>query len=443
MNKLSIIIKREYLRRVSKKSFIILTILMPFLMAGIILVPLLMSRIKSAEVRTVAIVDNTGKYQSLFTDTDEYHFINSPSTLDEYRQQPDKSLFALLSITGDLLSNPQAAAIYSEKQIPDGLSSIINNTIRKSLEDEKLASYNIPNIKEIIKESRINFRVTTIKLEAGGTEKTSSNDVAKIAGFIFTIVIYMFILIYGAMVMSGVHEEKTNRIVEIMVSSVRPFDLMMGKIIGIALVGLTQLFLWGIMITALIIGSQVFFSGGIDSAAIQQQAAAMQTPNMASPMAVDIQQMSETDLFFQTLSTINLTEIAIYFVLYFIGGYLMFAALFAAIGASVNQQEDTQQFMMPITILLVFALYAGIYSVDNPDGPLALWCSFIPISSPIVMMMRLPFDIPLWQKLLSIVILYASAIGVVWFSAKIYRVGILMYGKKPTIKEIIKWIKYK
>ncbi|MDR0538808.1 MAG: ABC transporter permease [Tannerellaceae bacterium] len=443
MNKLSIIIKREYLRRVSKKSFILLTLLMPFLFAATIFFPLMMSRIKSTDTRTVAIIDTTGKYAPLFTDTDTYKFINSPQTLEDYRNAHDKAVFAILSITSDLLNNPNAAALYSEKQIPADLSTLVDNTLRKYVQDEKLATYNIPNIKEIIADSKVHINIQTIKWEADGAENISSTMIAKLVGFAFTLIIYMFIVIYGAMVMNGVQEEKTNRIVEIMVSSVRPFDLMMGKIVGIALVGLTQAFIWATMAGALLVGANLITAPAIDPAAIQQSAAAINQTGIQPAVAIDMQQASETAQFLQTLNTINLTEITVCFILYFIGGYLLFAALFAAIGAAINQPEDSQQFMMPIMLLLLFSLYAGMYSLDNPDGPLAAWCSFIPITSPVVMMMRLPFDVPLWQQIISIVTLYATAIGITWLSAKIYRVGILMYGKKPTVKELIKWIKYK
>jgi ABC-2 type transport system permease protein len=437
MSKLSIVIKREYLRRVSKKTFIILTFLMPFLMVGMVALPLWMSRIKSSYVRTVAVIDATSKYKSLFNDTKTYRFVNSDKSLDEYRNSSDKSLFAILSITGDLLQNPRAAAMYSEKQIPTELSSIVDNILTRYLEDEKLASFHVPNIKEIIAESKVDFNIQTFKWEEGGRETKSSAGIAMGVGFAFTMLIYMFIMIYGAMVMTGVQEEKNNRIVELMVSSVRPFDLMMGKIIGIACVGLTQIILWAVLLVGLFAGAQFVFGGGFDPSAIHQPVP------IASGMAIATPEIDPGVKIMNMISTINFGEIAFFFVLYFIGGYLLFAALFAAIGSAVNQAEDAQQFMMPITILLVFALYAGIYSMDNPDGPLAYWCSFIPITSPIVMMMRLPFEVPLWEKLLSVVMLYVTSTGIVWLSAKIYRVGILMYGKKPSFKEIAKWVKYK
>ncbi|MDR1937767.1 MAG: ABC transporter permease [Tannerellaceae bacterium] len=438
MSKTGIIIKREYLRRVTKKSFLLLTLLMPFLMAALVFVPLWLASIKSGELRTIAVIDATGKYASLFQDTETYRFINSDKALDNYRNASDKGIFAILSITGDLLQNPKAASLYSEKQIPVDLSRMVNQAITRKLENEKLSSFNIPNLKEIIAESKVDFSIQTIKWTEDGKESASSARIASITGMAFTIIIYMFIIMYGSMVMQGVQEEKTNRIVELMVSSVRPFDLMMGKIIGLAFVGLTQLFLWGVMTTFLIVAGMFVMGGGVDPSAIQQ---GMAMPNPA--MAAGAGQLQSSNEIYQIISAINFAEIGVFFVIYFIGGYLLYASVFAAIGSAVSQQEDTQQFMTPVMLLMVFALYAGIYSMENPDGPLAFWCSLIPLSSPVVMMMRLPFEVALWEKLLSVVLLYVTAFGMVWLSSKIYRIGILMYGKKPSLKEIAKWIRYK
>ncbi|MBV4227924.1 ABC transporter permease [Parabacteroides distasonis] len=438
MSKIGLIIKREYLRRVSKKSFILLTFLTPFLFAALVFVPLWLSSIKGDEVHTIAILDSTGKYAPLFEDTETYRFIHSDQSMDTYKQIPDKEIFAFLTITEDLLENPKAATLYSKKQIPGELSRLVNMTLKKQIESDKLATFNIPNLKEIIKESKINFNIQTIKWGDDGSEKQSSSVVASITGVIFTMLIYMFIMIYGAMVMQGVMEEKTNRIIEIMISSVKPFDLMMGKIIGIGFVGLTQVFLWAIMTLILITGGSFLVGGGIDNEMLQSGMALNANPNIAM---MSTQQPSNE--WIEMLGTINFAEIGILFVVYFIGGYLLYSSLFAAIGSAVDSQEDTQQFMLPVTLLLVFALYAGIYSMENPDGPLAFWCSMIPFTSPIVMMVRMPFEVPLWQIVLSVGLLYICSIGFTWLSAKIYRVGILMYGKKPSIKEMIKWLRYK
>lgn len=440
MSKTGLIIKREYLHRVSKKSFILLTFLTPFLFAALVFVPLWLSSIKSDTVKKVAVIDATGLYAPLFEDTDSYHFVKSDQTLENYKQSGDKEIFAFLNITGNLLQNPGDATIYSEKQIPEDLRRMIDNTLSKYLENEKLASFNIPNLKEIIKESQINFKVNTIKWGDDGSENRSSAPIASIVGMIFTFIVYMFIIMYGNMVMQSVSEEKTNRIVEVMISSVKPFNLMMGKIVGIGFVGLTQVFMWAILTTVLLGISQFVFFGGSPEVIAES---AMATQGMAGSGMISAVNAEPTSKIMEIMNTINFAEIGFFFILYFIGGYLLYGAIFAAIGSAVDTQEDTQQFMAPIVTFMAFALYAGIYSMQNPDGPLAFWCSMIPFTSPIVMMVRLPFEIPLWEKLLSIAILYISAIAIVWLSAKIYRVGILMYGKKPSIKEIIKWIKYK
>ncbi|MDR1202681.1 MAG: ABC transporter permease [Tannerellaceae bacterium] len=442
MNKIGIIIRREYLRRVSKKSFLLVTFLMPFMIAALAFVPLWLSSIRSDEVKTVAIMDTTGKYASLFEDTGNFRFINSDKSLDDYRNSENKEIIAFLNITGDLLQNPKAATLYSEKQIPGELSRLVNQTLSRELAEEKLASFDIPNLREIINESKINFSVQTIKWSADGSENASSSEVASTLGLVFTLIVYMFIVAYGSMVMQGVMEEKTNRIVELMISSVRPFDLMMGKIIGIAFVGLTQLFLWGIMTSALVAGGTFLLGGGAADISTIQQSMALSQGGMLMQPGMDMAAMQEANEWLGIIKSINFVEIGFFFILYFIGGYLLYAAIFAAIGSAIDQQEDTNQFLGPVMVFMVFALYAGIYSMDNPDGPLAFWCSMIPFTSPVVMMVRLPYDVPLWELLVSVAVLFATAIAITWLSAKIYRVGILMYGKKPSIKEMIKWVKY-
>jgi ABC-2 type transport system permease protein len=403
---------------------------MPFMGASLFFVPLWLSSIRSAEVKTVAIMDTTGKYASLFEDTENFRFINSDKSLDDYRNSENKEIVAFLNITDDLLQNPKAATLYSEKQLPGELSRLVNQTLAKELEEEKLASFNIPNLREIINESKVHFNVQTIKWGADGSENASSATVASILGLICTLVVYMFIIMYGSMVMQGVMEEKTNRIVELMISSVRPFDLMMGKIIGIAFVGLTQLFLWGVMTFALIAGGTFL------------QGMSLAEGSMLMQPGMDMAAMQETNEWLGIIHSINFVEIGVFFVLYFIGGYLLYASVFAAVGSAINQQEDANQFIAPIMVFMIFAVYAGVYSMDNPDGPLAFWCSMIPFTSPVVMMVRLPYDVPLWELFVSVAVLFVTAIAITWLSAKIYRVGILMYGKKPSIKEMIKWVKY-
>jgi ABC-2 type transport system permease protein len=443
MRKTGIITRREYLRRVNKKSFIILTLFAPLLFSALVFVPLWLSSIKATEVEEVIIIDRTQKYASLFKDTDGFKFIRieaaekaaaSAASTEEIKSR-HASAFAFLEITDDLLENPSAAALYSDKQIPMGLKREVNTILSRHLENEKRASFNIPNLDEIIRASRVNFDIQTVKWGKDGTATKSSTELSNLIGMAFTLLIYMFLMIYGTMVMQGVMEEKTSRIVEVMVSSVHPFDLMMGKITGIGLVGLTQLVIWCVLTMGLTgVGSLLtgvsIFGGTAEPASMQ--------PNMS----MSGEAVSMMTGFLSKLQSFNFLTIITCFVLYFIGGYLSYASLYAAIGSAIDNPEDAQQFMMPMMILLIFAIYAGLYSTNNPNGPLAFWCSLIPFTSPIVMMVRIPFDIPLWQILLSLALLYASAAGLIWTSAKIYRVGILMYGKKPTLKEIARWIRY-
>lgn len=243
------------------------------------------------------------------------------------------------------------------------------------------------------------------------------------------MLIYMFILMYGGMVMQAVQEEKKSRVVEVMVSSVKPVDLLIGKIVGVGLVGITQLVIWTVLTLVLFLGVSFVYNTP-EQAQLMAQAGSMGMGD------IDVNNIMES------IVSLNWVEIIIYFFVFFIGGYILYASLFAAIAAAVDSEEDTNQFMMPITILIVFAFFAGIYSIDNPDGPLAFWTSLFPFTAPIVMMVRIPFGIPFWQLLLSLVLLYGTFILVSIAAAKIYRVGILMYGKKPTFKEMMKWMKY-
>ena len=429
MSKIGIVIQREYTSRVRKKSFILLTFLMPVIFAALIFVPLLLSSIKDNNVKNIVIFDETGKYFSVFKDTDNYRFIEGGNNANITAQQKNKETYATLLIENDLLQNPAAITLFSNTQVTMEDKNVITRLLNDFLREEKLNSYNIPNLKEIIEDSKISIDLQTIKWDESGNEKISSSEMASGIGMIFTLIIYMFIFAYGMMVMQGVLEEKTNRIVEVIVSSVKPFQFMMGKIIGIGLVGLTQFFLWAVLV------------GIIDTVVGIALAVPHINPEMINT-AVASSDLSGAQKIFSMLASINIAEIISYFLLFFVGGYMIYASLFAAIGSMVNSQEDTQQFMLPVMLFILFAFYAGIYSMNNPNGPLAFWTSMIPFTSPIVMMMRLPFDVPLWEKLLSIALLFITVFLMVKLSAKIYRTGILMYGKKPDIKEIWKWLRY-
>ena len=425
MSKISLIIEREYLTRVQKKSFILMTILSPIIMVALVFAPIWLSKLSSDETRLIAIIDQTGLYKDIYHDTDEYHYTYTQGTLspDQMRVDGDESTmpYAYVIIKDNLLDNPQGMTIYSQKQITSSCELNITSQMEDYLKDEKLLSYNITDIKRIIDESDINLQVDTIRLEEDGAETQTSTEFVTIIGMAMTLIIYMFLMLYGGQVMSSVMQEKTNRIVEVMVSSVKPFELMIGKIVSIGLVGLAQLGIWIIFLVGIFLSAGAYFSfnGGVDPAQMSDMAAMTTTMNGV------------------------ITQLLVSFVFFFIGGYILYASLFAAIGSAVDNESDTQQFMVPITFIIIFALYAGIFSAENPDGPLAMWCSMIPFTSPIVMMVRIPFGVSTWELALSMVILYGSAIGLAWVAGRIYRVGILMYGKKPSYKEMIKWIRYK
>ena len=436
MSKIWIIIQREFMTRVKKKSFILLTILMPFIFAALIMVPLMLATIQGDEQKTVMVVDKTGRYVGSLKSTANYAFVPTADNKDEFYTE-DSEVEAVVQITADLAKNPKAVTIYSPREVKAELLSYVETCLGEQVRREKLSAYNIPELETIIADIQTDFHVATVKRNAEGDETSSNTYIAMTAGFIFTFLIYMFVMSYGGMVMQSVMEEKTNRIVELMVSSVKPFQLMMGKIVGVALVGFVQLLIWGVMLAVILSACSVAF--GWDMAAMSEAQGAMMTGVQAGMPAMDT---ADAEML-AALLNLPFAELGIMFVLYFVGGYLLYASFFAAVGASINAQEDSSQFIMPVVLIMVFGLYAAMYSVENTDGPLAFWASMFPLTSPIVMMVRIPFDVPLWQELLSLGLLYGTALLFVWVGARIYRVGILMYGKKPSLREMLKWLRYK
>lgn len=459
MSKIGLIIEREYLTRVKKKTFIILTILTPILMTALIAVPLLLSFIKSSEVREIAVSDSSGLYLNRLKSNDQYHFISAMESFESYKQKSkdNQGNYAYLVINGDLSKNTGQVTLYSQKQIEMELKGFISSQLENLVREDIIKSYHIPELKQIIDNAHAKITLNTVKWDKDGKEKESSSELAMIIGMICTTIIYIFIFAYGSMVMNGVIEEKTNRIVEVIVSSARPFDLMMGKIIGIALVGLTQVFLWIVLIGGSLGIAGIALNSNLSSENISQISSEMVKSQGIHPtdlntvQASDFQNIPESEQdsaldlngVYQMVSNINLAEICFWFILYFLGGYLLYASIFAAVGSAIDNQEDANQFVLPITMFVLFALYAGIYSASNPDGPLAMWCSMIPFTSPIVMMVRLPFGVPLWQLLVSYGLLVITFILTTKLASKIYRTGILMYGKKASYKELWKWLKYK
>lgn len=432
MNKILIIIQREFLKRVRTKGFIILTITMPFIMAALVFVPLWLSSIENDEQQKVAVIDPTGVYAKALKASKSFAFSAQPVITEEIRSE-DSPYDAVVAISGDLVKNNGKVTIYSHKEIPGNMLDYIQSKLNETVQKQKLEATGIAGLDKIIDDVQRDVNMKTVKWSKEGDEQASSTYVAIIVGGIFTLLIYIFVITYGGMVMQSVIEEKTNRIIELLVSSVKPFQLMMGKIIGVMLVGIAQMALWGVMLSIIMTVASVGF--GVSQA--QSIAAGQPMPSPTMNMSQDTQEL------LTAIVNLPYAEIGLMFIIMFVGGYLLYSSFFAATGASINEQEDANQFVVPITMITLFGLYAAMYSIENTDGPLAFWASLFPLTSPIVMMIRIPFGVPLWQELLSIALLYASAFLMIWIGGKIYRVGILMYGKKPSIKEIIKWMRYK
>lgn len=439
MNKLRLIIQHEYLTIVGKKSFIVMTLLIPFLIILIGCIPVLLAYINNNaddSITRIAIIDENGNYAGAFKNTANYRFevlsdVKSATPKDFYKhdgERPD----AYVVIPSDVLESQQAT-IYSENSIDSRTINYVTKCLNDTLMRAKIASIGDPDLETKIEESQVDARVTSIKVDENGEEQEQSAKVASILGMILSFLTYTFVLSYGAMIMNSVVEEKTNRIVEVIVSSCKPMELMMGKIIGVGLVGLTQFAIWVLLLG---IGGSVLGMFGMASAGATPDVGAM-TAGMEASAASG----SDISSIMSSIGSIPWFSLLGNFVIYFIGGYLLYASLFAGFGSAVDQASDSSQFTLPIIIIMMIALYAGIACIDNPSGPMAVWCSIIPFTSPVVMMVRLPFDVPWWQMLLSIVLLYGTAILCIWISARIYRTGILLYGKKRKFKEIIKWIK--
>ena len=433
-----LVVQREFMTRVRKKSFIILTILTPFLMAALVFVPFWLATIEDDDIKTVAVHDSTGRYAPLFKDDATWRFVPTHNPDDPAYYTDTTHVEAVVSIRADLAADPKAVTIYSHKEVSAGLLSYVENVLNDKVRRDKLAATGIEGIDQILADVQQDISVQTVKRDAEGTESSSSTAIAIAAGFLLTFFIYMFVMSYGAMVMQSVIEEKTSRIVEVMVSSIKPFQLMMGKIVGISLVGFVQLAIWGVMLSiSLVVCGSVF---GLSAAPAVPAVAGAD-----AQMAAMAQQAGggEAAEIMSALMGLPYAELGIMFVLYFVGGYLLYASFFAAVGASINAQEDSSQFIMPVVLIMVFGLYAAMYSAENTNGPLAFWASMFPLTSPIVMMVRIPFGVPWWEEVLSLGLLFATSVGFVWISARIYRVGILMYGKKPSIREMLKWVRWR
>lgn len=430
-NKILLIIGHEYRTRVMKLSFLLLTLLTPILFIGVSILPaLIMTSDTKDSAKTIVVIDKSGMYESAFTNDENYTFLFLDDDLQQaHADHPQVDGF--IYITGDLRDSIQTVSYYSEKQPNAEMLYRLSRQLSDYVNRQRIESYNIPHLKEIIDQSQQRVNINTVKWDKDGSEHITSADMTELLGLVSAMLIFLFVFMYGAQVMQGVAQEKSSRIMEVMISSVRPFELMMGKIIGIALVGLTQFMLW-VMIGA------IGFS--IAMPLVMPDVAELSLDTMAQ--MASSQDLSFLQELMMSLIGLDFVKIIVLFLLYFIGGYLLYASLFAAVGSAVDNETDAQQFTLPISIPIMISMYVAMHAMRSPDSALAFWCSLIPFTSPVVMLVRLPFDVAWWEIILSLVILYLSFIGSTWLSGKIYRTGVLMYGKKPSWKEIWKWIRY-
>ena len=436
MQKTWLIIKREFITRVRKRSFIIMTILGPILSAAIFILPAILATLPADE-RTVLVLDEAALLDfDKGSDDLQFRYL-PPAEFDfdkakEFFKKKDDYAFLHIPISegGDPDFIARNTALYRDGDISIGVENYIENKLENLLQKEKLKSQGVDP--QVLALSKTRVSIKTFNISAG-TATESLAPVKMGIGYVAGFLIYIFVFVYGAQVMRGVIEEKTSRIVEVMISSVRPFQLMAGKIFGLAAVALTQFFIW-VVFGAIFYALAVFFilRDKLDSANV----------------AASQNQMMDNDnelIFniFNTIEAINFPLIIGCFLFFFLFGYLLYAALFAAIGSAVDKESDTQQFMLPVSLPLIAAIVVLIRAIDAPDGPIAFWFSMFPLTSPIVMMARVPFNVPAWELALSMFILLATFVGMIWLAGRIYRTGILMYGKKPSLKEMVKWISYK
>ena len=434
MEHFSIITTREYLNKIANKSFIMMTLLLPIILAGLTFLLSFLSSVNNDSSKTISVVDNTGYiYQNLDSSDDIIYDLITDSSLDDAKEiSRNNSDYGLLYISD--FDTPQEIAESIVFISEDSPSLSIINRVESQLETI-LTNENFRLIGIDVNEVNSSTIYIDLFQESFDGEETTRIDglVKLIFGFFLGFLLYFFIFAYGSMIMMSVMEEKTNRIIEIIISSVKPFHLMTGKIIGVSLAALTQVLIWG---TMFFVFSYIFsFVFGISTS--------YNTGDLILSAEGNTELSSFTLEMISAFMNLPLTNIFIAFIMYFLGGYFLYASIFAAIGAAIDNQADAQQFMIPITLLVVIALYVGILTVpEDPNGIVAQIFSYFPFTSPIVMLMRIPNGVPIYEQIISLTILFSSVVFMIWIAAKVYRIGILIYGKKLTYGEIIKWLKY-
>ena len=438
MRNIGLIIMREFKERVYKKSFIITTLLMPLLMVVISVAPTLIMVFAKGETKNISVIDNSGIVAPRLESNEDVQFvtISDGDLQTELKKSLESEEFGLLYIGEDVVKNPNNVQLYTNSSSSMLIEDAITDQIEEIVEAERLKEYNISDLKQILDAIEVDISLTTFRND--NKEQTASSSAASsFIGIILGFVLYFFLVIYGSIVMQSIIEEKNSRILEVLVSTVRPFDMMMGKILGVASVALTQIAIWGVLL--IVISAAVIPAVMPDD--ILAGVEAVKAGADAAALATDVDMEAITALA-SIMDTGYIAQIVVLLLLFMMGGFLLYAAMYAAVGASVDQAQDAQQLTTPIMIPIIFAFILLTMVMNDPNSPVVVWSSMIPFTSPIVMMGRIPSGIPTWEIVTSLVLLYATFIVMVWLAGKIYRVGIFMHGKKPTFKELYKWLKY-
>ena len=453
--KLGIVIQREYLNKVKKKSFLLTTFGVPILFAAMYAVMIFIMLRNEGDSKRIAVIDNSGIVMSSLENSDRITFTQlsetDPDVVKNNLSDYDADILLYISPL-DSASKSVTATTYADKPMGMETAEFMERRINNAIEAYRIESYGIPDLEQIMADVQSNIHLTSYTVDDKGKETISQSEVYMILSMVLAMALYMFIAIFSGMVMSSVIEEKTSRVVEVLVSSVKSTELMFGKIIGVALVALTQFLLW-IILTVMIIGilggiiGMDKITGGVDQSQIEQ----IQEMSMTAGPTLDLQALTDTTAVAEgptgmqavlgTLGSLNYPQLIVSFLLFFLFGYLLYASLFAAIGSAVENEADTQQLQLPVTIPLLIGFFVAFYAFRSPESSLVWWFSMIPFTSPIVMLARLPFGVATWELVLSIGILILTFVACAWASAKIYKVGILMYGKKSTFKDLWKWLK--
>lgn len=436
MNKIGIIIAREYNERVRKKSFIITTILMPIFMLGLMAAPTLMMLFATGETKTLQVIDQSGIIAGQLEGSDEIIFEQVATSLDEARA--NQEIFGVLWIGEDIVKNPSNVKLYTNSSSSMSIEESIASQMEKIIERERLKLYDIENLEQIMHDVKASVSLTTFRndlAEEGEAEEATSSTIAYLLGLVLGMMLYMFLIIYGSMVMTSVIEEKGGRVLDVLVSSVSPFQLMLGKILGVAAVAVTQIALWGVLVSCM--GAAVL--PALMPEDMMQTVEAVQAGSMTSVEAgLDADMLSALSL---ATDLSGIVMMFVWLLLFLVGGFFFYSSMFAAVGSAVDSIQDANQLQTPITMPIILALILAMSVFNDPNSQLAFWGSIIPFTSPVVMMARIPFGIPTWQIVLSLVLLYLSVVGMAWVAGKIYRVGIFMHGKKPSFKEMLMWIR--